>query len=204
MNHPSEEDVILIYLNDDGSDGLVAKHVAACEACNAASEEMSKLTKTLKSPVVWSLAGQEIDVPADLEELAETLAIEERESTTIFSNLRENAGDLVPLFPRTAGGIRYALQLCHDLLLQAPVDALRIADAAATVALELSLKHYPEEVVWYLRAEAEKERANALSLMGELSEALIAAQNSGRYIGKLSVGDFEHAVLGYVRAAILI
>jgi tetratricopeptide (TPR) repeat protein len=81
-----------------------------------------------------------------------------------------------------------------------PVDALVGTTLAVEIADSLAVTEYPSDFVITLRAQALRDQAWGLSVVGRLREATVAADRAERLLLQTPIPDYELARLNLVRA----
>jgi tetratricopeptide (TPR) repeat protein len=187
----------------------IARHLALCDACR---ERLGAIIESaLRDPGTWKLAG----APADEESydlLAERIAQEDEEARRMLQPLLDGETPAYRLIWnnltkkkrfRTGGVARLLAKLAHDALRRAPREAVHLADEAIAIAGSLPDDYYPADIVYELRGDAWKERANACRYLGDLRPALDALQHAERAYRHLLAPEPWLAVVDQIRATVL-
>ena len=186
----------------------IRRHTASCAECQADLDFVAVREEHLASDDVWEpLVGSE--TYASLMSYGARLEAEDREADALLSPLLANSAQTAwtnivsqKRF-RTGGVARRLSDEAHRVCENEPLDALTFADAAITVAESLSDDIYPARAVNEVRGTAWKERANALRLLGEFSDALESLNRAERAYKRLADCGVPLANVAFVRAAVL-
>ena len=187
----------------------IAGHVAGCRSC---MERLGRVVEAaLRDPGTWKLAGSaEQDESYDL--LAERIAREDEEARRLLQPLLDGDASALRVvwsnLPRrkrfrTGGVGRLLAALAHDALRREPREALHLADEAIAISESLPDDHYPADIVYELRGDAWKERANACRYLGDLRPALDALQHAERAYRHLLFPEPWLAAVDQIRATVL-
>jgi len=84
-----------------------------------------------------------------------------------------------------------------------PVEALAIANVAASIAESLSVNAYPPAVMSQIRSTALRDRANALRYLGRLDEAFDAIETAEARLGEFAGAAHDRAIVWFVKSMIL-
>ena len=199
MGHPSE-DLLLAHYRGEAADAEIAGHVAECAECREHVASLDQLIQELRSPILWRQKRwlcNGISVPAtQLSTAAERLlraSIDEVESA-VQQHLVDN--DL--LDPRL---IEKMIAAARARLTENPLEAFRLATCAGNLASRISSAAQDE--VLFLRGSAEREKANALRLLGRYGEAHVALDAATDFFADLVISEPELAAVQHVRATII-
>jgi tetratricopeptide (TPR) repeat protein len=102
----------------------------------------------------------------------------------------------------TAGMVRQLLTKMRELHNRVPADALVVTAIASELANGLSIKEYPSDYVITLRAQALRDHAYVLSIIGRYPDAEATVQQAERLIRQTPIPDYELARLDLVKAEI--
>jgi len=190
----------------------IEQHVRLCRACDAQLTFIRTIDEGLRDGESWEISssiGDEPDV-SSLVELAARVESEDADAVALLGPLLESPLRFVwadishkERF-RTPGVVRV---LCHAALATCeknPLHALDLADAAVSIAEDLPSDCYPARAVDGLRGLAWKDRANALRYLGRYGDALASLDESERAYRLLHASALELAVVGFVRATVLV
>jgi tetratricopeptide (TPR) repeat protein len=83
-----------------------------------------------------------------------------------------------------------------------PVEALAIANLAASIAESLPANAYPPEVMAQIRSTALRDRANALRYLGRLAEAFDSIETAESRLGDFPGASHDRAIIWMVKAMI--
>jgi len=187
----------------------IALHLSTCDAC---TERLGRIVEmALRDPDTWRLAGApEEEESFDL--LAERIANEDEEARRILQPfLDEDTSAFRVIWTnlprrkrfRTGGVVRLLAKLAHDALRRQPREAVLLADEAIAIAESLSDDYYPADIVYEVRGDAWKERANACRYLGDLGPALDALRNAERAYRHLLFPEPWLAAVDQIRATVL-
>src|SRR3954454_138860 len=84
-----------------------------------------------------------------------------------------------------------------------PVEALAIANVAASIAESLPANAYPPAVMSQIRSTALRDRANALRFLGRLDEAYDAIETAEARLGEFAGAAHDRAIVWLVKSMIL-
>ena len=187
----------------------IEQHLAVCDSC------LDRLTRileaTLRDPETWALAGA-VEQEEALDRLSEQMAREDEDALRLLQPFLDDETSALRVIwtnlPRrkrfrTGGVARLLAKLAHDALRREPREALQLADEAIVIAEGLPDDYYPSGMVYELRGDAWKERANAFRFLGDLAPALDALQHAARAYSHLLFPEPWLAVVDHVRATIL-
>jgi tetratricopeptide (TPR) repeat protein len=100
---------------------------------------------------------------------------------------------------RTAGVVRQLLTRMRAVSPRVPADALVGTTLAVEIADSLAVTEYPSDFVITLRAQALRDQAWGLSVVGRFREATAAADRAERLLLQTPIPDYELARLNLVR-----
>lgn len=215
MSGHYDEAALQDYLDDPdafaGRAGL-ERHLAACEYCRGALEELRAFDVTLSNDVTWDATevAKAADPPEAIRALADLLTAEDAEAERLLRPLLgspvifRRAGITAIPFMRTAGIVRKLCSEARELRERQPMHALVVADAAIAIADQLSVSRYPAPLLDELRGNGWYERANVLRYLGRYPEALDALDVSARAFGRSPVSAFTGAIVDYLRSVIYV
>lgn len=214
MEHPSDELLGLYALDSalvDERDAVEA-HVAACDECRTALEEIRRFDGTLQEPDTWVAAQQGTDaraqelrafvVRAKEEDAAAVALLKDFESPEAAANFvwEDVAGK--PDY-QTGGVARRLCTLANSMCERQPLYALSLAEAATRIADLLPDASYPRTTIHELRGEARKEQANAFRFLGRFADALKALDAAEEEYGQLPLEGVGMVAVHFVRAQVL-
>jgi tetratricopeptide (TPR) repeat protein len=209
-----DEETLLEYVEGTSAQGEeIAVHVAACRECATEIDGHREMIEAMKQPSVWNRRRLEQGTPpaerlARLTSFKQRLDGEDAAARELVATLlkgpsawwrnavRQNASAF------TAGMVRQLLAKMRDLYARAPSDALVVTALANELANGLSIKEYPSDYVITLRAQALRDHAYVLSIIGRYPDAETAVEQAERLIKQTPVPDYELARLDLVRAEI--
>jgi tetratricopeptide (TPR) repeat protein len=110
------------------------------------------------------------------------------------NSLRKSGG-------RTAGVVRQLLVRMREVSPRVPADALVGTTLAVEIADSLAVTDYQSDFVITLRAQALRDQAWGLSVVGRYREATAAADRAERLLLQTPIPDYELARLNLVRAS---
>lgn len=164
----------LIHAAEGSATTEVQRHLTVCEACRGEAARL-RLEPVLAEQLTWTLAGSVHAASVDHQTLARIQTHDDSMSgeSEILEHLRRS----------------------HDALFSDPRVALGLADDVLRSLEQASDDH--------LRVLALRERANALHRLGRFDDALSTIDEASGLARHLPVGEYELAVLGYIRADVL-
>ncbi|HEX3581728.1 MAG TPA: tetratricopeptide repeat protein [Thermoanaerobaculia bacterium] len=182
-------------------------HLAGCPPCSANLAFIHWVDAGLRDPEVWEIADRDAShIRAAIRDAAAQVAAEDDEAERLLHELIAIPGRLAfsNLGARrryhTAGVVRRLLRAADVACDSAPLDALTFADSA--IAVSERLTGYPPSVVHDLRANAWKERANALTTLGQYDAALDALDHAEREFDRAPGIPLGRAVVQHARAIV--
>lgn len=213
MTSHYDETALYDYLDDPESfrdRERLEQHLAGCQTCRAALDELRSFEEALSSTAMWDFADavrRHREPPEAIRSMADRLAIEDADANLFLTPLlsspaafrRANVAGIVDLW--TAGVVRKLCAVSRDLRERQPMHAVTLADAAVTIASQLD-ESYPRVLIDDLRGTAWLERANALRYLGRLPEALDALDIAEQAFGSTPVAAYSIALVQYLRGAI--
>lgn len=207
MTHPTEEALSLYAFDPETSADReeIEAHVDRCPQCSSTLTFIRSVDAALRDPDAWEIA--ERDVPATraaIRDLAAQVAEEDEEAKRLLEDLIANPARLAfaNLGARrgylTAGVVRRLIRAASDAREREPLEALTFADCAVDIAAHLS--NYLSSVIHDLRAHAWKERANALTALGQFDAAFDALDHAEREFAEAPGTPSGTAIVQYIRA----
>jgi tetratricopeptide (TPR) repeat protein len=187
-------------------------HLAFCEVCRAALDELREFEAALSSTMLWDFAdAARRRLPPDaLRSIADLLAAEEADADRYLTPILASPAAFrraniaaAPNF-HSAGVVRKLCQISRELRERQPMHALMLADAAVSIAEQLPSDRYPSAVLEDLRGNAWLERANALRYLGRYPEALDGLDIAERAFTATPVAAYSIALVSYLRAALYV
>jgi tetratricopeptide (TPR) repeat protein len=192
--------------------GEIEAHAASCTNCAREIDAHRGMIDALRDPEVWR--PQPV-APAPKPERIAALATfkrrlddEDDAARTLLDEALKGpsawwANALRKSGVRTAGVVRELLVRMRALSTRTPLDALAGVTLAAEVADSLLVTDYPSDFVITLRAQALRDQAWGLSVIGRFREAITVADRAERLLLQTPIPDYELARLNLVRANIL-
>jgi len=208
MGHYDDES-LLEYV--DGTSPIAAEieaHAAGCTICSAEIGSHRETIKLLESEDVWTDASPSPARLADVAAFAARLKKEDSEAAAVCdevltgpsawwpTRLRKAAGG------RTAGVVRELLVRTRQFVERTPSDALQITTLAVELSMELGVADYPSDVVITLRAQALRDHAFVLSVIGRYSVALAVAERAEALFRQTPIPEYDLARLFLVKSNI--
>lgn len=187
----------------------IEAHAASCPICANEIDAHRTMIDALRDPEVWNAARV---VPPSheritaLSDFKRRLANEDAEASALLDGILKGpskwwANALRKSGVRTAGFVRQLLER-DDIADRAPLDALVLTQAACDVAAGLLVTDYPSDFVITLRAQAMRDHAYVLSVIGKFQEATAVVDRAERLLQQTPIPDYEIARLNLVRANI--
>lgn len=214
MSGHYDEEQLYDYLDHPESYGdrrQLEAHLGSCASCRTTLEQLREFEAALSTTALWDFAEavrRTRDTPNALRSLADNLAAEDEAAETFLRPLlaspagfrRANIAASREL--HNAGIVRKLCAVSRELRERQPMHALSLADAAVTVAEQLSPGRYPAAVVDDLRGNAWLERANVLRYLGRFNEALDALDLAEQAFAQTPVAIYSTALVQYLRSVI--
>ena len=214
MNGDHFEDYeLLAYLefNDEIVNvASASRHLSSCEDCGGRLESLRKFTALLSDKDIHRHAFRPMPRPGteDLRSVMSGLVRseeEERRAEEDFAALMKRPGDEWSAYlserqgARTPGLLRRCIEQARRELNERPLEALKILAFAVEVSLGLDdIFEIAEQ-----RGVIEKERSNALRLLGRYPEALEALDAAERFLAHLPAPAFDLNFVDWSRATVL-
>lgn len=211
MSHFEEEALFEEEIETSPDAGEIEPHASACEDCTSGIGE--QLIAALADAEVWEDRPPVSPAPRQAvrsvamfveqarreDQLAEALCDEilTGPSTWWPQKLRKAEGAF------TAGMVKQLLERMRPMVVSSPANALQVTALALDVANALDVVAYPCDYVIKLRAQALRDHAYVLMIMGRFPEALECADRSKRLFDQVPLPDYDLARLSLVKALIL-
>lgn len=169
-----------------------------------------ELAELLRSPAVWQ--GTQVSPPPRVREMtafSQRLATEDREAGELLDSLANTpitwwrTAIVKSPIGRTAGIVRQLLDRMRTERTKSPARALELTSLAVDIANEVSLTEYSCDFVISMRADAWRDHAFVLQLLGRFPEAIAAVNEAERLLLETAVPDYGLARIKLVRANIL-
>lgn len=207
-----DDEALLMYA--EGTSPIpeeITVHVASCEQCAGMLSAHQELAALLKSADVWEPgAPATADVVArgrQLATVAHGLSQEESAAEAIVDELLSSPQawwrtKLARQGGQTVGVVRALLDRGRDIVQKTPLQALDLTTLAVDVSNELPIIGYPSDLVFAARAQAWREQAYVLTVIGRFREALEATDRSEELFRQTAVPDYELARVELMRATV--
>lgn len=189
----------------------IESHVSSCGECAAEVGEQRELITTLSDKDVWEPTAS--DVPrhffANVAAFAERIRHEDAEAVAICDDVLTGPAAWWPQRLRkagdayTAGVVKQLLERMIQTVESSPANALQMTSMAMGIANALDVSAYPCDYVIKLRAQALREHAQVLWLMGRYPEALDCVDRSRRLFLQTPLPEYDLARVAIVKSAIL-
>src|SRR5881275_3064829 len=171
----------------------------------------SELAELLRSPAVWqpTTPPRPPERVREMASLADRCAAEDAAAAELLDSLANTPGAwwrmAVMKSPvgRTAGVVRQLLERWRTERYKSPARALELTALAVDIANEISLTEYPCDFVISMRADAWRDHAFVLQLLGRFPEAVAAVNEAERLLRETALPDYGLARIKLVRANIL-
>lgn len=190
----------------------VEEHLRTCDVCRRSLEEIRQFDELLADSDTWP--GMTDDANSarfqKLRRFAAHVAEEDEEArellaefddvpaaTFVWADLPSNLDYL------TGGVVRALCERARDMSDRDPRYALELADAAISIARQLSEDDYPKIALHEWRGEAWKQQAMALFCLGRFSEALQAVNFAEAEYNQLPHSGVGHVAVLYIRGCVL-
>ncbi|MEO8215794.1 MAG: hypothetical protein ABI718_01810 [Acidobacteriota bacterium] len=192
-------DLDLIEWLEGTPSGPIITHAYTCTECAVLLDAIDT------RPVEIQIPNAEAALERAMESEREIESEEQKsrtESDAIVQALR--IGSALPSNEQASAGlVRNLLRSAREELSRDPALALRCADAASRVLVALDRARYETQQIDVLQGETEKERANALRLLGRFREGLSACDAAESAFSRMQVSEPWLAMCAYVRATLL-
>lgn len=160
----------------------VEEHLHGCAECRGAAASLADFERELAIDASWLPADD--SSPVRSAKLDDLRRIVDADSSPAVAELRQRLTQL-------------RLTAEHD-----PAQSLREAEEVSALADGVG-SDIPRAMRQEFRATAQRERANALRLLGRYPEALEAANGAMNIVAADPAAGFQRALIGFVRATIL-
>ena len=186
----------------------IEAHVAVCDTCRTTADFFAVAEEDLKDPDVWESSAGSVTRDA-LFAYAARIAEEDAEADELLKPLFDHPGKAawtnLAAQKRflTGGMVRRLSSFAHEIFVDRPLDALTFADAAVSIAEALPPDLYPSHAIYEIRGTAWKERANALMLLGDFTDAYASLARAERAYQKLAFPGLGLACVALARASVL-
>src|SRR5260221_9404567 len=207
-----DDEALLMYA--EGTSPIREKitvHVTSCEQCAGMLSAHQELAALLKSADVWEPAtpatAEVVARGKQLATVARGLNHEESGAAAIVDELLSSPQawwrtKLARQGEQTVGVVRALLDPGRDLVQKMPLQALDLTTLAVDVSNELPIIGYPSDLVFATRAQAWREQAYVLSVIGRFREALEATDRSEELFRQTAVPEYELARVELMRATV--
>jgi len=213
MTHFDEEALFEYVEGTSAQAGEIESHASACSECASEISEQRELAAILADGDVWETIPALPRAPrrsvVSAATFAERLRLEDERAVVLCDEvlsgpsswwkqkLRKSEGAF------TAGMVKELLERMRTLVASSPANALQVTALAFDVASALDVAAYPSDYAIKLRAQALRDHAYVLSILGRYPEALECADRAGSLFEQVPLPDYDLARLSIVRALIL-
>jgi tetratricopeptide (TPR) repeat protein len=174
------------------------RHLADCASCRQRfSENVLPFDVARRREGARAFAAAAVQMERERENAADIverqlrqISIEEWPSLAESPALRNNAA-----LEQMSEEVRKRIE-------RKPVEALAIANLAASIAESLPANAYPPEVMAQIRSTALRDRANALRYLGRLAEAFDSIETAESRLGDFPGASHDRAIIWMVKAMI--
>jgi tetratricopeptide (TPR) repeat protein len=172
--------------------------------------DLIELAEALKDPEVWQpqkpASAPKPERIAALATFKKRLDDEDAAAASLLDDVLKGpaawwANSLRKSGVRTAGVVRQLLVRMREVSPRVPADALIGTTLAVEIADSLAVTEYQSDFVITLRAQALRDQAWGLSVVGRYREATAAADRAERLLLQTPIPDYELARLNLVRAS---
>jgi tetratricopeptide (TPR) repeat protein len=208
MKHLSEEELVQYTFDTESAQREeIEAHLAECLQCSSSLAFIESIDAGLRDPDVWEIA--ELDASSGrqkMREFASRVASENEQAEELLRAYLGNPARLAfaDIGSRrtyvTAGVARRLIRAAAESREREALDALTFADVAIDIAGRIT--GYPSGVIHDLRANGWKERAGALTVLGQYSAALDALDHAEREFKQSPSSPTGHAVVQHARAIV--
>lgn len=202
------DDELLAYIDENDAVidlAAVRAHVLKCDTCTATVDDLIRWSRLLAHPAVWAAAPvSNAHAPDALANLAARAASDDAASEAFVRSLAPlpvgawRAAVVARPDVQTPGLARRLITEARTRLNSAPADALTLSDLALSVASGVA----PADV--RIEADAWKQRANALRLLGSYHEALGALDEAERRYRQYPAAAYDLAFVDWGRATVFL
>jgi tetratricopeptide (TPR) repeat protein len=208
MNHLSDDDLALYAFDPEtaGNRGQIESHLNECPACQSNLTFIRSVDAGLRDADAWEIAERGTSGRDAIRRFAADVAAENEEAERLLEVLLANPARLAfanlgaKRLYLTGGVARRLIRAAAEACEREPLEALTFSDAAVDVAERLS--NYPAGMMHDLRANAWKERANALTALGNYDASLDALEHAEREFDRAPAAPLGRAIVGYMRATV--
>ncbi|HEY0372810.1 MAG TPA: tetratricopeptide repeat protein [Thermoanaerobaculia bacterium] len=210
MAHYDEESLFEYVEGTSPIASEIDSHVSECRECAAEVGEHRELIATLSDKDVWeSPAPAPRHAVANVVAFAERIHREDADAIVICDDVLTGPVAWWPQRLRktnganTAGVVKQLLERMFRTVETSPVNGLQMTTLAIGIANALDVSEYPCDYVVRLRAQALREHAQVLSLMGRYLEAVDFVDRARRLFLQTPLPEYDLARVAIVKAAIL-
>ncbi|HEV8434476.1 MAG TPA: hypothetical protein VGR95_13760 [Thermoanaerobaculia bacterium] len=208
MKHLTDDELARFAFDPEATAnrGEIESHLERCPQCQSDLTFIQSLDEGLREPDVWKIVDGDVKGREAVRRFAAEVAAENDDAErllerfltnparTAFANLSSKRIYL------TAGVARRLIRAAAEACEREPLEALTFADAAIDVSERLS--GYSDGMTHDLRANAWKERSNALTALGRYGESLESLKHAEREFREAPAGPVGLAIVGYMRATV--
>ena len=213
MAHYDDEALFEYVEGTSAQAGEIESHVSTCAECASEIGEQRELMAALADGEVWETLPPIAPAPrhavVNVATFAERVRREDERAVVLCDEILSGPSSWWKQKLRksedafTAGMVKQLLERMRTLVASAPANALQVTALAFDVASALDVAAYPCDYVIKLRAQALRDHAYVLTILGRYPEALECAERSGRLFEQVPLPDYDLARLSIVRALIL-
>jgi tetratricopeptide (TPR) repeat protein len=186
-------------------------HVSSCAECAAEIGEHRDLIAQLGDKEVWEASPPPVprQLVASLVSFAERARREDEDAVEICDQVLTGPSQWWPQRLRktngaqTAGVVKQLLARMLQTAESSPAHALQMTSMAIGIANALDVSDYPCDYVIKLRAQAMRDHAQVLSLMGRYLDALELVDRAKRLFLQTPLPEYDLARVAIVKSAIL-
>jgi tetratricopeptide (TPR) repeat protein len=208
MKHLTDDELALYAFDPEAAAnrGEIETHLERCPQCQSELALIRSVDDSLRESDVWEIVESDVKGREAVRRFAATVAAENEEAERLLEPFLRNPartafGNLgSKRVYVTAGVARRLIRAAAEACEREPLEALTYADAAIDVSERLS--GYSDGMTHDLRANAWKERANALTALGKYGESLDSLKHAEREFGEAPTGSVGLAIVGYMRATV--
>lgn len=189
----------------------IESHVSSCRECASEVGEHRDLIATLSDKDVWDSnpAPAPRQFVGNVVAFAERIQREDAEAVAVCDEVLTGPAAWWPQRLRKvkggygAGVVKQLLVRMFQTVESSPINALQMTSMAIGIANALDVSDYPCDYVVKLRAQALREHAQVLSLMGRYPEALEFVDRARRLFLQTPLPEYDLARIAIVKSAIL-
>jgi len=209
MTHFDDESLFQYVEGTSPNAGEIESHVSSCSECAGEVGEQRELMGVLGEKEVWDPTSTPRQFVLNVTAFAERARLEDEQAIHICDEILTGPSSWWPQRLRkvkgayTAGVVKQLLERMFKNIESSPANALQMTTMAIGIANALDVCEYPSDYVIKLRAQALREHAQVLSLMGRYPEAMDCIDRSKRLFDQVPLPEYDLARVAIIKSAIL-